>query len=189
MALTLTGGLLPTRDREGDAGLSNAAWGRHVARHGRAVILALLARGVPLDRAKDLAQAAWMRLWERECAGELPFVELPGLAIRQARLLLADERRTRRRQEELRIVDFSMPLMDPADRYLSRDQLRRLDREVARLPENARQVFRLVYGGEGLSHAQIALRLGLSVERVRHLICEARRKLRPLLEEDIEGRP
>jgi len=40
-----------------------------VARHGKAVVLALVARGVPLDRAKDLSQAAWLRLWARQRAG------------------------------------------------------------------------------------------------------------------------
>ncbi len=43
---------------------------------------------------------------------------------------------------------------------------------------SAREVFRLVYGGDGLSHAEVAQRVGLSLQRVRQILCEVRARLR-----------
>jgi RNA polymerase sigma-70 factor (ECF subfamily) len=44
--------------RTGDA----AAWELLIARHGRRVLLALLARGVRVDRAEEIVQETWARL-------------------------------------------------------------------------------------------------------------------------------
>jgi len=168
-------------DLPGDA---RAAWGERVARHNRSVELALVARGIPLDRAKDLAQSAWTRLWERQLEGGLVFVELPGLAIRQALLLESDERRRRERQQGLRVLAPPVLQLDPDAQILSRDQLRRVRTELEGLAPSARKVFGLWHSGEGLTHAEIALRTGLSVERVRHVLCEIRARLRGVLEDD-----
>jgi len=53
---------------------------------------------------------------------------------------------------------------------------------LSRCSPNARSVFRLVYGGEGLDHAQVAERLGLSLQRVRQIVCEVRKLLRGAVE-------
>jgi RNA polymerase sigma-70 factor (ECF subfamily) len=47
-------------------------------------------------------------------------------------------------------------------------------------------VFRLAYGGEGLSHAEVARRVGLSLQRVRQILCEVRAKLREAMQGDEE---
>src|SRR5262245_35043530 len=73
------------------------AWQALVALHDRRVIVSLLARGIPLDRARDLAQETWARLWEQHREGKLPRLELPGLAVRQAAFLAADDARRRAR--------------------------------------------------------------------------------------------
>src|ERR1700678_3918852 len=70
-------------------------WNALVARHEGAVRLSLIARGIPADRARDLTQAAWEKLWQRQTEGRLPRLELPGLAIRQALFLALEERRAR----------------------------------------------------------------------------------------------
>ena len=46
-----------------------AAWNALVARHNPRVVVALLGRGLPLERAKDIAQEAWLRLIEQQRAG------------------------------------------------------------------------------------------------------------------------
>jgi RNA polymerase sigma-70 factor (ECF subfamily) len=48
--------------------------------------------------------------------------------------------------------------------------------------DSAKKVFRLAYGGDGLSHAEVAERVGLSLQRVRQILCEVRAKLRTALE-------
>src|SRR5689334_22497165 len=71
-----------------------SAWGALVQRHNHRVVLSLLAAGAPIERAKELAQEAWLRLVEQQRAGRLERIELPGLAMRQARYLwLEDVRR------------------------------------------------------------------------------------------------
>ncbi|HKO48438.1 MAG TPA: sigma factor-like helix-turn-helix DNA-binding protein [Polyangiaceae bacterium] len=43
-----------------------------------------------------------------------------------------------------------------------------------------RNVFRLLYCGEGLTIKQVAIELGLSEQRVRQALCELRERLRRL---------
>src|SRR5438477_13009186 len=72
---------------------SDAAWSTLIARHEHKVKVALLARGVPLERARELTQETWLRLMEQQRAGRLNELSLPGLAIVQARFLAANDRR------------------------------------------------------------------------------------------------
>jgi len=55
-----------------------------VATHDRRVLLLLLAMGLRLDQAKEVAQATWLRLMEQERAGKLERFDFPGLALKQA---------------------------------------------------------------------------------------------------------
>jgi RNA polymerase sigma factor (sigma-70 family) len=155
-------------------------WNDLIARHDRSVMVALLARGIRADRARDLAQAAWTKLWERRREGGLERLELPGLAIRQALFIAADEARSRRNAPP---VDLTVhPSL--TDSFISRESLSRVQGELQRCPESMRRVFVLVHGGEGLSHTEVAERTGLSLQRVRQLMCEARQRLRAVLEVD-----
>ncbi|HRC87715.1 MAG TPA: hypothetical protein PK413_19135 [Thermoanaerobaculia bacterium] len=58
------------------------AWEPSIAAHDRRVLLLLLAMGLRIDQAKEIAQATWMRLFEQQQSGRLPRVELPGLLER-----------------------------------------------------------------------------------------------------------
>src|SRR4051812_40692516 len=71
------------------------AWGALIARHDHKVVVALLARGVALAQARELAHQAWIRLIAQQRAGRLDRLELPGLAIRQASFLALDAARRR----------------------------------------------------------------------------------------------
>ena len=68
-------------------------------------------------------------------------------------------------------------------RYLAAERLTRAKARLAELSPSARKVFELLYGDPHLSHAEIAARIGLSVQRVRQIICEVRKELRA----DLEG--
>src|SRR5689334_5843776 len=68
-----------------------ALWDDAIRRHDRSVYLSVLALGLAPDRAREIAQSAWTRLMERHAEGALTELELPGLAIRQARFLALTE--------------------------------------------------------------------------------------------------
>ena len=65
---------------------------------------------------------------------------------------------------------------------LTSERVERAERVLAGFAPNARDVFRLAYGGDGLSHADVAKRVGLSLQRVRQILCEVRKELRASLE-------
>ncbi|MBI5546584.1 MAG: sigma-70 family RNA polymerase sigma factor [Deltaproteobacteria bacterium] len=164
---------------------SRKAWDALVAQHGHAVLVALVARGLAPDRARDLAQAAWMRLIEQQRAGRLESLTLPGLVIAQAGYLALEE--ARKPGEGHLALDGASQIpdgaSDPEARALGREQLERARRELASCPHSAQEVFGLAYGGTGLPHAEIARKTGLSLQRVRQTLCELRQKLRLAIEE------
>jgi RNA polymerase sigma factor (sigma-70 family) len=176
-AMTTPGALVPDR------------WAQAIAAHQHRVVLSLVAVGFSFERAGDLANEAWARLIEKDRAGTLGEVKLPGLAIVQARYLAWDERRREALQarhhqqtaavgEEL-LVDRNP---DPEQRLLSRQQARQALAAVAAAPLSAQRLLQLLYAEPGLPHAQAAAALGLSVQRVRQILCELRKRVRAVLE-------
>lgn len=165
-----------------------APWDDLVRAHDHAVRMSLLALGLRPDRAREIAQAAWLRLMERHATGDLVTLELPGLAIRQARFIALDELRRdaadRRRAEKL--DPDPTTASDALERQLaSRELLDRVAAVLATCAPNARQLFELHYG-RNMSHADVAAALGLSIQRTRQLLCETRAKIRAALaEEDV----
>jgi RNA polymerase sigma-70 factor (ECF subfamily) len=168
-----------------------AAWNALIQRHNHRVVVSLLARGLRIDRAKDVAQEAWMRLVEQQRLGRLERLQLPGLAIAQATFLALESARreaTARRHEDVDEPAIAAALSDPRDnaesRLLTEERVARAVNVLSRCSPSARRVFRLAYGGEGLSHTEVAQRVGLSLQRVRQILCEVRAKLRAELEGD-----
>jgi len=162
-----------------------AAWNALVARHNQRVVVALLGRGLGLERAKDIAQEAWLRLLEQQRAGKLRELKLPQLAITQATFLaLDDARRGGRTLALAEGYDAADPAPLPPQKLIGEERLARAQRVLQRCSPSARKVFGLVYGGGGLSHADVAERVGLSVQRVRQIVCEVRKELRREFEED-----
>jgi RNA polymerase sigma-70 factor (ECF subfamily) len=166
-----------------------AAWGALIARHDHRVVLSLLARGVALPDARELAQRTWTRLIGQHQAGRLERLELPGLAIRQARFLAVDAARRQRVAAEHVVGSVSgEAVVDESasaeDRLIHREQLARATAALAQCSPAARRVFELLYAHPGMSHRDAAEQLGLSVQRVRQTLCEVRARLRAALEDD-----
>src|SRR5215471_9156870 len=69
------------------------AWNAIIHRDDRQVLLSLLARGVHLDRAREICHETWARLYEQFSLGRLDRLSLPGIAIVQAAFIAAQEGR------------------------------------------------------------------------------------------------
>lgn len=162
------------------------AWSALVARHDRRVVLSLLAWGVRADRARDLAQAAWLRLWEQQQRGALRALELPGLAITQARFLARDDLRAR--SHPTHPLDEGMAVPDPAPdaeaRATDGERVRRAEEALRACHPTAQRVFLAVYDDPERPQAEVAREVGLSLQRVRQIVCEVRKKLRAALDGD-----
>lgn len=161
-----------------------SAWNALVQKHNHRVVVSLLARGVHIDRAKDIAQEAWMRLLEQQKLGKLSHLSLPGLAITQASFLALEAARRAKRNEPVDASpdDFVDPRGDAEAQLLTEERLEHAERILSRCSPSARAVFKLAYNGEGMSHAEIARKVGLSLQRVRQIICEVRKELRGAFE-------
>ena len=191
-------GHAPERTQAGEEELSQRAlagdrraWDALIARHHRRVVVSLLAKGVRVDRAHELAQETWTRLIQQQQRGLLTELRLPNLAITQASFLAADEARRSRREAILGNVEELPERQHPVDptasaerRLLSEEQLARAHEALAGCSPSARNVFLLACDGQELPHAEVAARAGLSVQRVRQILCEVRKKLRTALEEE-----
>jgi len=155
-----------------------AVWDDAIRTHDRQVYLSVLALGLAPDRAREVTQAAWTRLIEQHAQGKLDQIELPGLAIRQARFLALNE--YQRTKVELRVLAAvpDTPPPDPERALASRQELERVLAALATCSPMARKVFRLVYATPGGSAASAAQAVGLSLQRVRQILCETRAHIR-----------
>jgi len=163
------------------------AWGALIARHDHRVVLSLLARGIAIGPARELAHQTWIRLIDRQRAGRLARLELPGLAVRQAAFLALDAARGARPEVlSLDQAEDDAAFIDPdasiEDRLIRREELERAQAELERCSPLARRLFALVYANPGMSHAEAARQAGLSVQRVRQTLCEVRARLRVAIE-------
>jgi RNA polymerase sigma factor (sigma-70 family) len=162
------------------------AWDELFRTHNRRVVLTLLARGVRADTARDLAQDAWMRIIEQQRRGRLGELKLPGLVIKQALFLAADRARSGdERHRRVPIDERTGDLVDGERRLIARSHLARVRAILAGCGPRHQQVFRTLYSRSGASAADVAAETGLSVQRVRQIVCEVRKKLRVAIEEDV----
>lgn len=165
--------------------LTSVEWRGHIARHAHKVTLCLVAMGLPYERATELNQEVWLKLYEQHVSGAIERLELPGLALTQARYLgLAELRRRRSGPETSLEAVPEVPVLPRAEAQLSERQnvarvLAALERESA----INRRVFDLVYRDPGRPQAEIALEVGLSLQRVRQILSEVRKRLRLVLEQ------
>jgi len=160
-----------------------AFWDEAIRRHGHRVYVSVLALGLTPDRAKEVVQATWTRLIEQHAAGKLAELELPGLAIRQARFIALNE--LQRRKTEMRVlaaVPEAAPEPNVERVVANRQQIDRMLDALATCSPTAKKVFRLVYATPGGTCASAAQEVGLSLQRVRQILCETRTHIRRALE-------
>jgi RNA polymerase sigma-70 factor (ECF subfamily) len=143
-------------------------------------LIAYLARhvGTSGDAAVDCAQEAFCRLWERRSTWK-PAGSVRGLLCRLARnAAISEHRRWRARDCATRgsvalIGASELPSVAP-----EREELRQaLERGIAALPHRRREVF-LLRRVHGLSHRQIATRMGTSTQTVANQLSHALSTLR-----------
>jgi RNA polymerase sigma factor (sigma-70 family) len=156
-------------------------WDAAVRDHNARVVASLLALSVPIHQADELASQAWARLIEQDLVGELAEVKLPGLAIKQARFLALTWLKVRRREVGLS-DDVAEGSDDPERALIARRDVETALRVLATCSASAQAVFRLLYDDPPPSHDVVAQRVGLSVQRVRQILCEVRKKIREALE-------
>ncbi len=165
-------------------------WQDAARQHHRRVLATVLAMGVRADRAEEVVQATWSTLIEAEGAGRLARVELPGLALTQARFLALHELRRGGVERRLLLPSDDLaarvgrPLGGPEAALLAKEDAQRALRTIETMPESAQRVFRLLYGEPRLPYAEAAARLGLSLQRVRQIVCELRAGVRAVLDEE-----
>lgn len=163
--------------------LTKPDWDDAIRRHSQRVYVSILALGLAPDRAREVVQATWTRLMEQHAAGALADLEFPGLAIRQARFLALND--MQRRKVEMRVlaaVPDSGPPPDVDRVVASREQIDRMLDALATCSPIAKRVFRLVYATPGGTCASAAQEVGLSLQRVRQILCETRSHIRRALE-------
>jgi DNA-directed RNA polymerase specialized sigma24 family protein len=159
-------------------------WDAAIRQHDRRVYLSVLALGLAPERAREIAQTAWTRLMEQHTRGALASLELPGLAIRQARFLAFNE--LKRSKVEARVLAAvpDPPRAPDVERIVgSREEIERVLAALSTCSPTARRVFGIVYATPGGSAAIAAKQLGLSLQRVRQILCETRAHVRAALEE------
>ncbi len=159
-------------------------WDDAIRRFDHRVYLSVLALGLAPERAREISQAAWTRLMEKHAAGGLSELELPGLAIRQARFLGLNElARGKTEKRVLAAVPDPGPVPDPEREVAGKVQLDRVLAALETCSPTARRVFRLIYAPPGGTAATAARELGLSLQRVRQILCETRAHIRKTIEE------
>lgn len=158
-------------------------WDDAIRAHDRRVYLSVLALGLPPDRAREITQAAWTRLIEQHQSGALTHLELPGLAIRQARFLAFNELKRSRVEGRVLAAVPDPPDQPDVERTVgNREEIDRVLAALATCSPSARKIFHLVYATPGGNAASAAKQVGLSLQRVRQILCETRAHIRRALE-------
>ena len=158
----------------------NDFWKQAAVEHDHRLIICLLAAGLRLDEARDVAQEAWLKVMESASAGRLERVELPGLVIRQASFIVADRERARRlrppgAEHEVEALTAS----ETAEGHThARELLEVVSAELATATPRARGVFLAVLNAPDVAHRTLAEKEGLSLQRFRQVLCEVRARLR-----------
>ncbi|SMH31000.1 RNA polymerase sigma factor [Azospirillum agricola] len=139
----------------------------------RGALVRLLARMVgSVATAEDLAQEAYLKVRAAECGR--PVDHLVPFLFQTARNLAFDHLRRERRHAAVMVQDLTAegmeevaaPLPSPETEVGDRQRLLRMETALAALSERQRRIL-LLNRMEGLSHAQIAERLDVSVSTVQ----------------------
>lgn len=147
-------------------------------------LLAFLARRMGnVEKAADVAQDTYLRLASLSDTAQI--LEPRAFVFRVASNLAIDRLRQEQRRSALHDDvsdnhDFCDPLASPEKQFLAAEAIEQLDKSLAQLPSKARLAL-LLNRLEGLTHAQIAVRLDVSESTVGKYIVQAMRHCRDWL--------
>ncbi len=183
-ALTRCDAELMRRAREGD----RVAFGELVERYRDGLVNYLARMSGNLDDAQDLAQEAFVRLFQA-AATYREQGQLQAFLYRIATNLLRSQRRKARRRKWVPFEgqrDKSSADPSPQDAALGAEMVLRVDQALREIPERFRAPL-VLHVIEEWPLARIAETLGCRLGTVKSRISRARRDLRRLLAEPREG--
>ena len=138
-----------------------------------------------VELARDLVQEAFIQVWERR-RGWRPRGSARAYMYRIVRHQVIDEKRKqgvrRRWAEGQQLVDAPRPAT-PAEEFDAKVLADAFEAAVASLPDRRREVFELVFQ-RGLSHAEAAAVLDISVQTVANQMSAALRSVRQAIKGD-----
>ena len=130
------------------------------------------------DFAEDIVQNVFLKLLTTEKM--ISEVTLPSLVYTVARNLITDYYRRHTNYEEYEHYIKSQGLSSQESVFSVREITERLERGLARLPENCREIYRMhIYGGMKVS--EISQELGEGYKSVEHRLGFARKAMRQSL--------
>jgi RNA polymerase sigma-70 factor (family 1) len=135
-----------------------------------------------VDRAEDVVQETFVRIWERRCHWGAEG-SVKSLLYRTARNLALNERRHLRVRENWKRRQTVREQPDPptmAERRREAELLTNLEAALDSLPSRRREIFELARFHD-LSYRQIAEKLGISPQTVANQISAAMRDLKRAL--------
>lgn len=147
-------------------------------------LLAFLARRLGnVEKAADVAQDTYLRLAGLSDTAQI--LEPRAFVFRVAGNLAIDRLRQEQRRSALQADDaldeaLCDPMASPERSFLAAEAIEQLDKALQLLPSNARLAL-LLNRLEGMTHAQIATRLGVSESSVGKYIVQAMRHCRDWL--------
>ena len=166
----------------GDAAAARAMVARKLPR-----LLALATRMLgDAAEAEDVAQESFMRLWRQASGWRAGGARFDTWLHRVALNLCYDRLRRRREIVVEAVPDRPDPGPAPDAGVEERDSSSRVAVALQALPERQREAIVLAYYLE-MSNIEAASAMDISVEALESLLSRARRKLRTLLEEDIDA--
>ena len=135
------------------------------------------------ELAADLAQEAFVRLYQRGALPDVPSAWLISVAMN----LLRNEGGTRSRRRRLLTEARSRhalgdPVPSPDEAMIARETRQRVRAAIDRMPERERRL--LLLQAEGFSYREIAAGLGLQEASVGTLLARARRAFRAVYADD-----
>lgn len=130
------------------------------------------------DFAEDIVQNVFLKLLTTDKM--ISEVTLPSLVYTVARNLITDYYRRHTNYEEYEHYIKSQGLRSQESVFSVREITERLERGLARLPENCREIYRMhIYGGMKVS--EISQELGEGYKSVEHRLGFARKAMRQYL--------
>ena len=130
------------------------------------------------DFAEDIVQNVFLKLLTTDKM--ISEVTLPSLVYTIARNLITDYYRRHTNYEEYEHYIKSQGLSSQESVFSVREITERLERGLARLPENCREIYRMhIYGGMKVS--EISQELGEGYKSVEHRLGFARKAMRQYL--------